>query len=80
MERSMDNHIVPEPFKAIVPRLLEQTYKPVDVTRMKKTLELLGMLKDHVSFYTFYFNNLKPDAFQTSFDELTKECSAYSSL
>ena len=76
MERSIDNYIVAEPFKAVVPRLLEQTYKPMDVNKMKKTLNLLGELKDHVSFYTFYFNNFKADAFHTSFDELTKNINA----
>lgn len=71
MERSNNNEMEPEDFKAILPSLLEQTHKPTDVAKMKKTLELLRKLKDRVSFFKFRFDNYKVEAFQTSFDALT---------
>ena len=72
MERSDENHIESVPFRAIFPRLLEQTYRPADAGKMKKTLELLMRLKDCVTFYRFRFDNYKEDAFRTSFDALSK--------
>ncbi len=73
MERSEENHIEQISFKSILPKLLEQTYQPTDVQKMRKTLELLGKLKDQVSFYRFSFNNLKEDAFQTSYKALVEQ-------
>lgn len=73
MERSDENHIEAVPFRAILPRLLEQTYRPADAGKMKKTLELLMRLKDCVTFYRFRFNNYREDAFRTSFDALSKQ-------
>ena len=73
MERSPVNYIEEVSFKDIFITLLEQTYQPVDAVKMKKTLELLRMLKNKVSFYKFYFDNYKQDAFHTSFDALTNQ-------
>lgn len=73
MERSETNYLEKASFKSIFLELLEQTYLPSDAVLMKKTLALLNKLKDCVSFYKFYFNNYKEDAFRTSFDELTKQ-------
>ena len=72
MERSENNKIVEVSFRYALPKLLEQIYRPADATQMRSVLNLLMKLKDHVSFYVFYFNNFKEDAFHTSFNELTK--------
>ena len=73
MERNPMNSIEEASFKDVFINLLEQTYQPTDAGKMKKTLELLKMLKNQVSFYRFYFNNYKQDAFHTSFDTLTNQ-------
>ena len=72
MERSTNNYIEKVSIKSIFPMLLEQTYQPSDVEKMKRKLRLLLKIKEHVSFYKFYFNNFKDDAFHTSFDLLTQ--------
>lgn len=71
MERSTSNHIERVSIKSVFPVLLEQTYQPSDAVKMRRKLELLMKMKDHVSFYKFCFNNFKEDAFHTSFDSLT---------
>ena len=73
MERSLDNRIVKVPFKSILPKLLEQVYQPTDVANFKKTLELLARLSNCVSFYIFYFDNFKEDAFRTSSNALINQ-------
>lgn len=73
MERSTSNRIEKVDFKSIFSTLLEQTYRPTDAAKMKKTLELLMKLKECVTFYQFHFDNYKEDAFHTSFDILTKQ-------
>jgi len=52
---------------------LRQTYQPKDVEKLTKTLRLLKSLDHKVRFYQFRFNNLKPDAFQTSYHELVEK-------
>lgn len=73
MERSSENYIEDVQFKSILPKLLEQTYRPSDANKTKKTLELLMKMKDFVTFYRFRFNNFKEDAFRTSYDVLSKQ-------
>lgn len=73
MERCTENQIEPVSFQSIYMKLLEQTYQPSDVNHMKCTLEILSKLKELVSFYRFRFDNLKNDAFRTSYDCLTKQ-------
>ena len=72
MERSSKNCIEEVSFKEALPRLLEQVYHPDDSDKMKKVLELLVRLRNHVSFYIFHFDNYQDDAFQTSFNAITK--------
>ena len=72
-EKSDDNHIEAVPFRAILPKLLEQTYQLSYADKMKKTLELLMKLKDCATFYRFRFDNYKQDAFRTFFDALSKQ-------
>lgn len=73
LERNNDNYIETMPFKAAFPLLMDQTYQPSNETKMRKKLKLLYELKDCVSFYKFYVNNFKEDAFSVSFETLTKE-------
>lgn len=73
MERSTSNEIKKVAFKSIFSVLLEQTYRPTDVNKMKKTLELLMKLKECVTFYQFHFDNYKEDAFNASYDVLTNQ-------
>ena len=73
MERSKENQITRVSFKSVLPALLENTYRPQDTEKMKKALQLIFKLKDHVTFYKFYFDNYRENAFQTSFDALTKQ-------
>lgn len=73
MERSTENRMEKVSFKTVLPKLLEQTYHPVDSVQMKKTLSLLLKLKSFVSFYIFYFDNFKEDVFYVSYDTLTKQ-------
>lgn len=70
MERNEENIITEISFKTAFPKLLEQTYRPDNDQKMRKTLDLLNRLKGKVSFYHFAFNNLKNDAFQVSYNAL----------
>ena len=70
MERAEDNRIREISFgEAFVP-LLQQTYRPQDPEKMKKTLELLSRLEGRVRFYRFECNNMKADVFETAFGAL----------
>ena len=70
MERNEDNRIEKVEFKSIFPKLLEQTFRPVNAVAMKKTLNLLLGLKDKVTFYKFYCNNYKEDNLDVSYNAL----------
>ena len=71
MERSEDNAIEEITFSQAFPTLLQQTYRPADADKMRKTLSLLSALNGKMKFYRFRFNNLKPDAFRVSYEALT---------
>ena len=71
MERSEDNEIEEISFSQAFPTLLQQTYRPADADKMRKTLSLLSALNGKMKFYRFRFNNLKPDAFRVSYEALT---------
>ena len=71
MERSEDNEIEEISFSQAFPTLLQQTYRPSDADKMRKTLSLLSALNGKMKFYRFRFNNLKPDAFRVSYEALT---------
>lgn len=73
MERSNKNYMEQVQLKTVFSSLLQQTYQPEDANKMRKTLALLMKLKDHVSFYRFFFDNFQEDCFRTSYDELTKK-------
>ena len=73
MERGEENEIREISFKEAFPGLLRQTHRPGDVAKMEKTLHLLKSLDHKVKFYSFHFNNLKPDAFQVAYHELVEK-------
>ena len=73
MERSDYNHIEPVSFNSILPTLIEQTFFPDNPTGIRKTLKFLAALKDHVTFYRFYFNNFDDDAFLVPYNVLTNQ-------
>lgn len=70
MERGEDNRIEEITFSQAFPTLLQQTYRPTDAEKMRKTLSLLTSLNGKVKFFRFVFNNLKDDAFRTAYDAL----------
>lgn len=71
MERSEDNIIEEVSLGKMFTSLLQQTYWPDDVAKMRKTLSLLSKMKGKVHFYQYRFNNFKEDAFDVSYKALT---------
>ena len=70
MERGEDNIIQEISFGQAFTGLLQQTYMPKDVEKMKKTLALLSMLQGRVKFYRFLFNNKKDDSFEVAYNTI----------
>lgn len=73
MERSEDNSMEQVSFSQAFPMLLQQTYRPADADKMRKTLSLLSQLQGRVEFYRFRFNNMKDDAFDIAYRALVHE-------
>ena len=71
MERKEDNTIEEISFSDGLGRLMQQAYLPSDTEKVKKTIELLSQLSGKVKFYQYYFNNMKEDAFDVSYEALT---------
>lgn len=72
MERSNENRMEQVPLRAVFTSVLQQIHQPTDADKMRKALALLMKLKEHVTFYKFYFDNYREDCFQTSYKALTK--------
>ena len=70
MERAEDNSIHEITFSEAIPFLMQQTYRPDDEKKLKKTLRLLQQLNGKVKFYRFYCNNFKDDCFDVAFNAL----------
>lgn len=71
MERGEDNAITKISFGQAFPFLVRQTYFPTGSYGQQKTLSLLMRLNTIVQCYRFVFNNMKQDAFETSYTALT---------
>lgn len=56
LERAKNNRIYPLNTTAVFLRLLQQVYQPSEPSSMKKTLELLNLLKDQISFFQLECN------------------------
>lgn len=51
LSRSAENHIVPVAAEEAYPQLLQHVYRPADLQKMKKILDLMDLLSDGVKFY-----------------------------
>ena len=70
MERSENNHITQISFDEAFPTLLQQTYRPESIEKMRKTLKLLQRINSTVKFYRFQCNNFKDDCFDVAYNAL----------
>ncbi len=70
MERAEENHIEQISFAQAFPTLLQQTYRPDDAEKMRKTLRLMQRLSPSVSFWRFQCNNFKDDCFDVAYNAL----------
>ena len=70
MEHAEGNHIKQIPFTEAFPILLQQTYRPDDTEKMRKTLRLMQRLNPTVSFWRFQCNNFKGDCFEVAYSAL----------
>ena len=73
MERAEDNIIRQISFSEAFPFVYQQTYRPNDEKKLRKTLKLLQRLSDTVEFYHFKCNNFKDDCFDVAYQALVKE-------
>ena len=72
MKRSEENTIRPMSFIEAFPRLMEQTHRPENTEKMRKTVQLLSRLGKQVKLWQFDFNNFKDDAFEVAYRALTE--------
>ncbi len=72
MERAEENRIEQISFAQVFPALLQQTYRPDDEEKMRKTLRLMQRLSPAVSFWRFQCNNFKDDCFDVAYNALVK--------
>jgi len=56
LEQAADNHIVKLAKAEAYPLLLQQVYRPAEREMLMKTLQLLDILQDSVSFYRLSCN------------------------
>ena len=70
MERSDNNKIEPVSFYDAFPVLLQQTFRPKESDKIKKTLQLLKDLENKVAFYHFLFDNFRNDSFHVAYSTL----------
>ena len=73
MERAEENSIHVISFSEAFPILLQQTYRPDDEEKMRKTLRLLQQLNGYVKFYKFKCNNYQEDCFNVAYTALVRE-------
>lgn len=72
MQRGEDNFIEEISYNQAFIFLLQQTYRPKDSLKMKRTLDLLGDLNRKVRLFRFTFNNYKEDSFDIAYQALVK--------
>ena len=73
MERAEENHMERVNFAEAFPFLLQQTYRPNNEGKMRKTLSLMQQLNSNVSFWRFKCNNFKDDCFDVAYSALMKD-------
>lgn len=72
MQRAERNSMYQISFSDAFPFIYQQTYRPGQVDKIRKTLQMLKSLEGKVSFYRFEFNNFADDCFQVSYNALVK--------
>lgn len=70
MERAEENRMERISFAQAFPQLLQQTYRPDDIEKMRKTLRLMQRLDPTVSIWRFKCNNFKNDCFPVAYRAL----------
>ena len=70
LERSDNNFMERVTFSDAFLSLLQQSHRPKDIMKMRKTIELLMTLENKVLFYRFHVNNFKEDCYQVAYDAL----------
>lgn len=73
MERAECNSIEKISFSQVYPYLIQQTFRPRDVEKVKKVLSLLSRLYGKVSFWRFQCNNFNDDCFEVAYNALTNQ-------
>lgn len=71
MKRAEENAMRPLSFTEAFPHLLEQSHRPEDAEKMRKTVRLLSSLGKRVALWQFECNNFKDDAFCVAYHALT---------
>ena len=73
LQRSDDNYIEEISFAEAFPLLYEQVYRPQEIEKMHRTLELMKFLEGAVLFYRFKCNNFRDDCFDTAYAALVEK-------
>lgn len=71
MKRAEENAMRPLSFMEAFPHLLEQSHRPEDAEKMRKTVRLLSSLGKRVALWQFECNNFTDDAFRVAYHALT---------
>lgn len=72
LKRDETNHVEPLPAKEAWPILRQQSYRPVSVERMMKTLEMLDRMIHSVELYTLGCN-MDPEAAKVSYEGMNEK-------
>lgn len=73
LERSENNVIEKISFSESFAELYQQIYRPDNHVKLIKSLKLLNTLNKKVSFYRYYLNNFKSDAFDIAYHALVNQ-------
>lgn len=73
MQRSEINSIQQISFSEAFPFLLQQTYRPKELDKMRKVISSIKRLSGKVKFFHFYCNNYKDDCFQVAYNSLVQK-------
>ena len=73
MERTENNQIEQISFAEAFPFLYQQTYRPDDEEKMRKTLRLMQRLNGFVPFWRFQCNNFNDDCFDVAYNALVRD-------
>lgn len=74
LQRAEENTIEQVSLADIYPQLCQQIILSNNIDRTKKTLQMLGSMKNKVSFYKFHMNNFRDNCLDTAYHALVGEC------